>query len=45
MGGGICPIAAFDDDELNRVLGLDGENLFVIYLASMGKKPGIPINI
>jgi SagB-type dehydrogenase family enzyme len=38
IGGGICPIAAFDDDALNGVLGLDGENLFVIYLASMGKK-------
>lgn len=38
IGGGICPIAAFDDDELNAVLGLDGEDLFVIYLASMGKK-------
>jgi len=38
IGGGICPIAAFDDDELNSVLGLDGEDLFVIYLASMGKK-------
>jgi len=39
IGGGICPIAAFNDDELNQVLGLDGEDQFVIYLASMGKKP------
>lgn len=38
IGGGICPIAAYDDDKLNAVLGLDGENLFAIYLASMGKK-------
>jgi SagB-type dehydrogenase family enzyme len=38
IGGGICPIAAFGDEDLNRELGLDGENLFVIYLASMGKK-------
>ena len=38
IGGGICPIAAFGDEELNSELGLDGENLFVIYLASMGKK-------
>ncbi len=39
IGGGICPIAAFDDEELNRVLGLDGESMFVVYLASAGKKP------
>ncbi len=38
IGGGICPIAAFYDDEFSRVLGIDGENQFVIYLASMGKK-------
>lgn len=38
IGGGICPIAAFDDEELNKVLGLDGEEMFVIYLASAGKK-------
>jgi SagB-type dehydrogenase family enzyme len=39
INSGICPIAAFDDEELNKVLGLDGESLFVIYLASAGKKP------
>ena len=38
IGGGICPMAAFDDEALNGVLGLDGESLFVIYLASLGKK-------
>lgn len=38
VGCGICPIAAFDDEQLNRTLGLDGENMFVIYLASLGKK-------
>jgi SagB-type dehydrogenase family enzyme len=35
---GICPIAAFDDDQLNGVLGLDGVEQCVIYLASVGKK-------
>ena len=35
---GVCGIAAFDDDDLNAVLGLDGEELFVIYAASLGKK-------
>lgn len=38
IGCGICPIAAFDDDQLNQTLGLDGEGMFVIYLASVGKK-------
>jgi SagB-type dehydrogenase family enzyme len=38
LGCGICPIAAFDDDKLNETLGLDGKNMFVIYLASVGKK-------
>ena len=37
-GCGICPIAAFDDEQLNATLGLDGEELFVVYLASLGKK-------
>ncbi len=38
IGSGICPIAAFDDEEINTLLGLDGEEMFVIYLASVGKK-------
>ncbi len=35
---GVCAIAAYDDERLNRTLGLDGEELFVIYLASLGKR-------
>lgn len=35
---GVCAIAAFDDDKLNDLLELDGENMFVIYLASLGKR-------
>lgn len=38
VGCGICPIAAFDDDQLNTVLSLDGLDQFVIYLASVGKR-------
>lgn len=38
IGSGICPIAAFDDEKLNTVLGLDGESMFVVYLATVGKK-------
>ena len=35
---GVCAIDAFDDDLANRAIGLDGEELFVIYLASLGKR-------
>lgn len=38
IGGSICPIAAFDDLKLNTVLGLDGEEMFVVYLGTVGKK-------
>lgn len=36
---GVCALAAFNDDELNRALGLDGEEQFVIYAATLGKRP------
>ena len=32
-------IAAFDDDALSDSLSLDPENEFVIYLATVGKRP------
>ncbi len=35
---GVCAIAAYDDTKINTELELDGENQFVIYLASLGKK-------
>jgi SagB-type dehydrogenase family enzyme len=35
---GVCALAAFDDDEINQVLGLDGKQQFVIYVAPVGKK-------
>jgi SagB-type dehydrogenase family enzyme len=34
---GFCPIGAFYDDEINDLVGLDGENESVIYLATAGK--------
>ncbi|HCJ10105.1 MAG TPA: nitroreductase [Clostridiales bacterium] len=37
VGAGCCAIAAFDDDRMNRVLGLDGEREFVVYVATVGK--------
>jgi SagB-type dehydrogenase family enzyme len=36
---GACAIAAFDDDAVNGVLGIDGEEQFAIYLATVGRKP------
>lgn len=38
VGCGVCAIGAYDDDEVNRLLGLDGMEEFVIYLATVGKK-------
>ncbi len=38
IGCGVCAIAAYDDDQVNAVLGLDGEDMFAIYLASLGKR-------
>ncbi len=38
VGCGTCAIAAFDDDEVGAVLGIDGSDQFVIYLATVGKK-------
>ena len=35
---GVCAIAAFLDDEMNRAIGVDGEEQFVIYIATAGKK-------
>jgi len=38
LGCGVCAVAAFSDDELNGLLGLDGENQFAIYTAAIGKR-------
>ena len=35
---GVCAIAAFDDGLADQAIGFDGEDLFVIYLASVGKR-------
>jgi SagB-type dehydrogenase family enzyme len=34
---GVCAIAAFSDDDMNRLLDLNGEDRFVLYLAAAGK--------
>jgi SagB-type dehydrogenase family enzyme len=35
---GVCAIAAFSDDDMNRILDMDGKEQFVIYMATVGKK-------
>ena len=35
---GVCAIGAFEDDKINEILGLDGENYFTVYVATLGKK-------
>ena len=38
IGAGACAIGAFDDGSVNELLGLDGVERFVVYLASVGKR-------
>jgi SagB-type dehydrogenase family enzyme len=38
VGCGTCAIAAFDDDRMNELLGINGTDQFLIYLATVGKK-------
>jgi SagB-type dehydrogenase family enzyme len=38
IGCGACAIGAYDDDEVNALLSLDGVEQFVIYMAPVGKK-------
>jgi SagB-type dehydrogenase family enzyme len=38
MDCGVCAIAAFDDEQVNQALKIDGVNQFAIYIASLGKK-------
>ncbi len=37
IGAGTCAIAAYDQEELDELLGLDGEEEFSVYLAPVGK--------
>lgn len=39
IGCGACAIGAFDDQQAADVLGIDGVEEFVIYCATVGKKP------
>lgn len=35
---GVCVVGAFDDDAVNKLIGVDGKEQFVIYMAAVGKK-------
>lgn len=35
---GVCAIGGYDDEKMDALLGLDGENLFLVYAAALGKK-------
>jgi len=37
VGCGVCAIAAYDDDDMHEILGIDGVDQFLIYLATVGK--------
>ena len=37
LGLAACPVAAFFDDEMNELIGIDGEEEGVLYLAAIGK--------
>ena len=37
MNLGSCPIGAFFDDDINRLLGVDGEDETVLYIVTVGK--------
>jgi SagB-type dehydrogenase family enzyme len=39
IGAGACAVAAYDQEALDALLRLDGEEEFVIYLAPVGKRP------
>jgi len=37
LGAGVCAIAAYDQDACDRLLGVDGEEEFTVYIAAAGK--------
>lgn len=38
IGAGTCAIGIYDQEHIDQLLGLDGDEEFVIYLAAVGKK-------
>lgn len=40
IGAATCAIAAYDQDTMDRLIGVDGEDEFTVYLAPVGKPDG-----
>ena len=38
IGAGSCAIAAYDQDACDRLLGIDGDEEFTVYISSVGKR-------
>jgi SagB-type dehydrogenase family enzyme len=38
LGAGACAIAAYDQEASDRLLGVDGEEEFTVYIAAAGKQ-------
>jgi len=38
IGAGVCAIAAYDQEACDRLLGVDGDDEFTVYLAAVGKR-------
>jgi SagB-type dehydrogenase family enzyme len=38
IGAGTCAMAAYDQEEMDRLLRIDGQDEFTIYIASVGRK-------
>ena len=39
VGAGVCAIGAYNQDKMDRLIDVDGQEEFVIYAAPVGKKP------
>jgi SagB-type dehydrogenase family enzyme len=37
IGSGTCAVAAYDQEKMDEVLGLDGNDEFVVYMAPVGR--------
>jgi SagB-type dehydrogenase family enzyme len=38
IGAGTCAMAAYDQEGIDRLLRIDGQDEFTIYIASVGRK-------
>jgi nitroreductase len=41
IGAGTCAVGAYHQQRMDRLLRLDGQEEFVVYLAPVGKAPGV----